>query len=132
VFAGPSVRPSVRTHTRKRGFHEKLSFKFDIGKVYESVERILIWLKSGEEKSGILHEDLHIFYSFRRHKFVMKHFCATPSNFVLYTVTYSSTIHRANRCSFITTMVIRTRRNVTGYVYCLFCFLLRWTKLQYT
>jgi len=86
----------------------------------------------GKKMSGILHEDLHIFYSFRRHKFNMKHFCATPNNFVLYTVTYSSTIHRANRCSFITTMVIRTRRNVTGYVYCLSCFLLRWTKLQRT
>jgi len=87
VFAGPSVRPSVRIHTPKRGFHEKLSFKFDIGNVYESyfidnnlihnfyinyiklssyylyydarptksqdvyesVERIQIWSKSGEK-----------------------------------------------------------------------------------
>jgi len=64
----------------------------------------------------------------------MKYFWTTPKNFVFYTVTYSSTIHRANRCSFITTMFTRTRRNVTGYVlvYCLSCFLLRWTKSQRT
>jgi len=128
MFVGLSVRPSVHIH--QRGSHEKLSFKFDTGNVYESVERIQIWLKSGGKISGIWHEDPRRFYCFRRHKFVMKNFCTTPNNFVSYTVTYNSTIHRANRCSFITTMVTRTHRNVTGYVYCMYCFLLRWTSCK--
>lgn len=60
MFVGLSVRPSVRVH--QRGSHEKLSFKFDVGNVYESVERIQIWLKSREKISCIWHEDLHRFF----------------------------------------------------------------------
>ena len=44
--------------------------------------------------SGTLHEDQSTFHCCRRHKFAIKHFCATLSIFILLTVTCISAIHK--------------------------------------
>jgi hypothetical protein len=77
--------------------------------------------------SGTLHEDLRMFYCCWRHKFAIKHCCATLSIFIQLTVTCSSTTHTECNVVSTATMVTRKRHDVTLYIHYLFCYILTWS-----
>ena len=45
----------------------------------EICREVIKFIRIGQKISSTLHEDVRVFYSFRRHNFVIKNFCAKPN-----------------------------------------------------